>query len=289
MTRKSAPLGPSRDFPPAPYGYGRHPTEKASLSPLVREADEWPLQIIEAGFSRWRKGDFWCRERAIDTTIEYVTAGKILLEEDGSRQVVHEGQAYILRKGSRHCYRALGPQIARKWYVIIRGFLLEPFMEISSLKKINVVTPLKPVEFRNALQSALHTLETHPRGFSDNLSTLAYTILRMFSASIEQSYPPLVYAAVQFIRGNLNRSLTDEMIAGHIRISTCHLRNVFKKAVGVTPLQYHTRERMAFARSLLRQLHSSVKEVAAHVGFDDPLYFSKVYRRIIGTPPSRRE
>ena len=68
-----------------------------------------------------------------------------------------------------------------------------------------------------------------------------------------------------------------------------YLRKLFKKEVGVTPLEYMTGMRMKKAETLLlamREQEYSVAEVAEMCGFDDPLYFSRVFKKYYGVSPS---
>ncbi len=68
-----------------------------------------------------------------------------------------------------------------------------------------------------------------------------------------------------------------------------YLRKLFKKEVGVTPLEYMTGLRMKKAESLLSSAWSrdySVAEVAEMCGYSDPLYFSRVFNKHFGCSPS---
>ncbi len=68
-----------------------------------------------------------------------------------------------------------------------------------------------------------------------------------------------------------------------------YLRKLFKKEMGVTPLEYMTRMRMKKAESLLLSMGAqdySVAEVACLCGYEDPLYFSRVFKKTFGISPS---
>lgn len=60
---------------------------------------------------------------------------------------------------------------------------------------------------------------------------------------------------------------------------------LFKDYMGVTPKQYLLRRRVNIARSML-QAGYSVKETAWSAGFRDELYFSRLFKRRTGVPPS---
>ncbi len=72
-----------------------------------------------------------------------------------------------------------------------------------------------------------------------------------------------------------------------VAVSENHFRTTFRRAMGMTPGQYVLRVRMRHARDLLGSAANlTIKQVAARMGYDDPFYFSRVYRQFWGHPPS---
>ncbi|MDR5002754.1 helix-turn-helix domain-containing protein [Brevibacillus parabrevis] len=68
-------------------------------------------------------------------------------------------------------------------------------------------------------------------------------------------------------------------------ISASNFSGVFKKHVGLKPLDYVTQLRMAQAQRKLRA-SQPIELVASQVGFKDPLYFSRIFKRTMGVSPS---
>ncbi len=66
-----------------------------------------------------------------------------------------------------------------------------------------------------------------------------------------------------------------------------HLNRLFRRALGITPLQHLGRMRMERAASLLAEGRWTVAAVARQVGFDDPYYFSRLFKQHFGRGPSR--
>ena len=67
-----------------------------------------------------------------------------------------------------------------------------------------------------------------------------------------------------------------------------YIRRIFQNAIGATPAQYLRYVRLRNAESLLRSPppRLSVTEIAERSGFADPLYFSRVFRKVYGVSPS---
>jgi|GEM_PF-2759080 len=82
--------------------------------------------------------------------------------------------------------------------------------------------------------------------------------------------------------------LTIEAVARAAGMSNSTLRRMFIEHLKMTPIAYLQDLRLARARDFLARGTFGVKEVAAKVGYADPLYFSKAYRRKFGWPPSER-
>ena len=75
-------------------------------------------------------------------------------------------------------------------------------------------------------------------------------------------------------------------IYGQLDLSAGHAETLFKKALGATPVAYRTKLRLRRAREMLMSSQRNVSQVAQAVGFADPLYFSRVFRKTFGVTPS---
>lgn len=71
-------------------------------------------------------------------------------------------------------------------------------------------------------------------------------------------------------------------------ISNTYFRQLFTAKYGVTPQAYILSKRISHARTIISSGdYAAVGEVALSVGFNDPLYFSKAFKKKYGMPPSR--
>ncbi|MDZ4200290.1 MAG: helix-turn-helix transcriptional regulator [Kiritimatiellia bacterium] len=76
------------------------------------------------------------------------------------------------------------------------------------------------------------------------------------------------------------------MIARRHGLSAATFRRYWNRYVQLPPARYVMTLRMREARRLLVETDLTVAEVAEQVGFEDPLYFSRSFRRLTGVPPS---
>jgi AraC family transcriptional regulator of arabinose operon len=95
-----------------------------------------------------------------------------------------------------------------------------------------------------------------------------------------------VEATIEHLRANVSTRISLADLAGMAGLSVSHYSALFRRATGYGALEYQTRLRMGAARELLDTTDRSVASVAAQVGFADPLYFSRQFRRIHGMSPT---
>ncbi len=95
-----------------------------------------------------------------------------------------------------------------------------------------------------------------------------------------------IYEATQYFNTHYHEPISIDRYAADCHMSTCWFIRSFQQVVKQTPLQYILSLRMANAQSLLENTAYNISEIAAAVGYENPLYFSRLFRRHMGVPPS---
>jgi AraC-like DNA-binding protein len=98
---------------------------------------------------------------------------------------------------------------------------------------------------------------------------------------------PLVSAMLEELNRRVNRGATLDELAIWSGYTPQHVNRIFRRALGVTPLQYLARLRMERAAALLGEGRLTVAAVARAIGLDDPYYFSRLFREHFGCSPSQ--
>ncbi|HHX50060.1 MAG TPA: helix-turn-helix transcriptional regulator, partial [Clostridia bacterium] len=96
----------------------------------------------------------------------------------------------------------------------------------------------------------------------------------------------VVQKAGSFIRNNYRDRITVGDVARAVYLSPCHLSKIFKQEMGCTIIEFLNKVRMEEAKKLLRNPEFNVVQVAYDLGFKDPGYFTKVFKRSEGITPS---
>lgn len=95
----------------------------------------------------------------------------------------------------------------------------------------------------------------------------------------------IVNDTVLYMREQLHQMLTVEKLAALHRLSVPHFSSVFRKGTGMAPIEYFIHMKMQRACQLLFGTTRKIKEVAKDLGYDDPYYFSRIFKKYIGIAP----
>ncbi|MFE9043454.1 helix-turn-helix domain-containing protein [Streptomyces sp. NPDC007818] len=97
---------------------------------------------------------------------------------------------------------------------------------------------------------------------------------------------PRVIAVLEHVGEHLADRHTVRSLAGVAGLSPSRLSRLFATQLGTGVMAHVEARRMDMACRLLTLSDLPVREVARHVGYEDPLYFSHRFRRAVGCPPS---
>lgn len=96
-----------------------------------------------------------------------------------------------------------------------------------------------------------------------------------------------VLNAIKYVQFNYSHDISIDDIAKAVGVSRSHLYRVFMSNVNQSPIDYLTSYRINEACSLLKKSQLSIAEIAVSVGFFDQFYFSRVFKKSKGVPPSK--
>ncbi|CAG7645085.1 Arabinose operon regulatory protein [Paenibacillus solanacearum] len=97
----------------------------------------------------------------------------------------------------------------------------------------------------------------------------------------------VVQQALNYLSAQYAEPITIELMAGALGYNRAYLSTLFKRHTGLTPVTFLLRLRLDKARHLLRERPElTVEQIASSVGFQDPLYFSKQFKRHYAIAPT---
>jgi len=269
----------------------RRVVAEAQASALLRG-----LLPTDIGYFPKAAGHFMNRIAGIDQAILiYCVKGQGWCEMEGIRHGVGGGDVSVIPPGSAHAYGADEQQPWTILWVHVKG------ENVSLLLAELGTTPAKPVlhlgenpELLARFEELLDVLE-HGYAASRLLyasQILAHLIGLMIWDRHRNTRGPLdtaqeVAEGINYMKQHLGQHATSASFAALANLSESHYRSLFKRQIGYAPMDYFIRLRMHKACQLLDTTRLNVKEIATLVGYDDPLYFSRVFKAVVELNPTQ--
>jgi AraC-like DNA-binding protein len=93
--------------------------------------------------------------------------------------------------------------------------------------------------------------------------------------------------AIEHLRENFDRQLKMDNIARELGMSLSGFHHHFKSVTAMSPLQFQKQIRLQEARRLMLGEDLDAASAGFRVGYEDPAYFSREYKKLFGAPPQR--
>ena len=94
-----------------------------------------------------------------------------------------------------------------------------------------------------------------------------------------------VSKVIDYIHSHIHEQIYIADLAERVFLNEQYLARMFKKAKGVSILEYITRERLKLAQELLLSTDYPINRVADSVGYDNYSYFARIFKRETGVTP----
>lgn len=222
--------------------------------------------------------------------IAYIAGGRGTLCIDGGPvQTLIEGAIFFVYPGAEFSY---GPDEGGTWeeyYIRFAGTRVEEWIASGLVVRGYAEHVVPDERYEHKLATMFMLLESGIADQADQASLLLESLLlelALARSAKGATRKGVVYNLLDDMMSRLYEPLNAAVIAERNHISVPTLRRLVSKHTGYSLHEYVHRLKVAEAKKLLLTTDISVKECARQLGYDDPLYFSRIFKKLAGVSAS---
>ncbi|MDZ8119327.1 AraC family transcriptional regulator [Pontiella agarivorans] len=264
--------------------------QRCKALPLVKH-----LYITHIGSYPSAPGHYVERTHTHQVIMIYCLKGTGYIEMDHSVFRITKGTTAFIPPGTPHIYRSDEEDPWSIFWIHFTGEQAES--ALASLK----LTARKPTVFvpdtarmRNAFEDIYACLNYH---YSDaGLLAMTSGLMRLLSIikllygapqKEKQAVEDRIMDTIGFMKDHLSMSLSLDALAKQAGLSVPHYSKLFRQRTSQSPMAYFIQLKMRKACELLQETEHAVQEIARQLGYDDPFFFSRQFKKIQGVSPAQ--
>ena len=254
------------------------------------------LRILSAGTYQLLKRPklpTWRPKGRVDWQLIYISAGEGHFMLNGQEVIVPAGNMVLYQPNKEQHYYFLGKDKAQYWFVHFTGRTVRNILKHCEI-------PLDGYILHTGLSYAYEDLFKKMRdelvecawGYEEKLTYLFRELLIEMNRRMNENEKKIsgfvqneIDLAKAYFRDHYNEEISIEQYAASRNMSTSWFGKSFVEYVGKSPKQYILEQRIRNAQELLETTDGTVSEISRIVGYENPMYFSRVFKKAKGMSP----
>jgi AraC-like DNA-binding protein len=230
----------------------------------------------------------------LDFQLLYVASGKAHFYFNGTEEIVTAGHMVIYRPKEEQRYYYYGVDQPEVYWVHFTGNNVKNILrQYGIADSSHVIYTGTSLEYKRIFTQMIQELQMCKENYEELLVLLLrqiFILIRRHSASrpkaINSYLENEMERAAKHFHEHYNTAISIEDYAASRGMSASWFIRSFKEFTGSTPMQYILAIRMMNAQNLLETTEYNVTEIGNIVGYDNPLYFSRLFKKQNGVSPS---
>lgn len=255
-----------------------------------------PLRILSAGtyqLHTWPRLPTWWPRGRVDWQLIYISAGEGHFILDGREIIISAGNMVLYQPKQEQRYFFLGENSSQYWFVHFTGTQVRNILKHYNIPLDGYVLHTGiSYEYEDLFKKMRDELVECSPEYEEMLALLFRELLITINRRMHEGAPRIagftqdeVTYAKNYFREHYNEDINIERYAASRNMSTSWFNKCFRSITGVSPMKFVLDVRMRNAQILLETTDGTISEIALLVGYDNPMYFSRVFRKEKGLSP----
>lgn len=233
----------------------------------------------------------------LDFQIIYVASGRAHFHFDNpdNDTIVSAGNMVLFRPREFQKYEYYGIDKTEVYWIHFTGSDVKNILRKYGFPDNQRVFPVGiSLEYERVFKKIILELQRCQDDYEEMLTFLLRYLLIIFHRELTREHvlkneylDHEMDIATSYFNENYNRDINIEEYAASKGMSVSWFIRNFKRYTGATPMQFITSIRITNAQMLLETTNYAVNEISRIVGYDNPLYFSRLFRKYKGCSPSK--
>lgn len=222
----------------------------------------------------------------------YVLNGTCILNHNSDNPtVVEKGNVILFKPDEPQYYKFPKENNSVQVYIHFSGYGCEELFKSAAITE-SIIKPKHQNELEYYLQRICEIFDFKDNRTNMQCGGLLIACLGLIAAKqvsdeyVTQKYHKQISYIIGKIQTEPHLNYSVEEWANQCNISTAQFINVFKSTTGYSPYQYLTRARISYAKELLLFSDFGISEIGQLCGYDEPNYFTRVFKKSVGLTPS---
>lgn len=256
-----------------------------------------PLIVTSCGTYRLytrKKLPTWRPRGRRDFQLIYVASGKAHFHFGDEERIVTAGHIVLYRPKEPQKYEYYGKDQTQVFWVHFTG------NDVTNILRSYGITDNKKVFYcgssldnQNLFRKMINELQMSKENYAEMLEMylrqIFITMQRAFIGTMKKEKARVVdkiEKATVYFNENYSQEINIDEYAEQMHVSVSWFIRNFRESTGLTPMQYILSKRIYNAEILLQDPSYNVSEISRVVGYDNPLYFSRIFKKAKGLSPS---
>lgn len=225
-----------------------------------------------------------------DYYLLYMWSGELLMKSGNKSTHMKAGDLILIPPHTEYFYQSLEDSITYFW-IHFTGKDVAPMLEELWPDGFHATAGLSEsvhTAFRELFTEFIFRDQHMDLATKTLLSRILVMLARRSTdiRSTDFSIQLRIKTSLHYIHQHLASSISIDSLAQMEHLSTSRYRTVFNECMDCSPSEYIINLRINRACELMEQFNMTIAEAASAVGYQDPLYFSRIFRKKMGTSPS---